>query len=122
MINDELDKLIAHHEWEAGLWMVGSPGHKMHLEWAAGLRTLQTESVLPRDPMLERINKLLKTLEWRRYVTSAEGIVVSTCPSCHRPCYGHFEQAGGHAPDCELKACLDEMDTRAKREEAKADD
>ena len=69
--------------------------------------------------MLERIHKLLKQIEWRRYVTSGEGITISTCPSCRRPRYGQFEQAGGHAPDCELKACLDEL-LVTKAEETKS--
>lgn len=61
--------------------------------------------------MIERINKLLKQIEWRRYVTSREGITISTCPSCHHPQFGQYEQAGGHASDCELKACLDAIES-----------
>ena len=58
--------------------------------------------------MLDRIQKLLRELEWCRYVrspSSRSGKRIATCPSCYCTRYN------GHAfPGCELKACLDELD------------
>ena len=57
--------------------------------------------------MLERIHTLLKWLEWSRHVILAGGGMVETCPRCQRPPRDSGAVPGGHAADCELKACLD---------------